>query len=245
MNPWERDYGPEPAGAPPKTAPKVAPKVAPWEREWHAPAPDPEAGLLRKSREKQDSILKDQQNLQAAQDLPTGDAPTATVSAKLLPLSEIMKQAAPGNSLNDQKAMDALSEEQRIYKERNTINKSYSRGDKTLKDLGVFGTPAPKKPAPAVLAPGPKLEHAPAPKAAEPAKDEFGAGETELRGLKKQEDELSKAMEAARVANDRDAYRKAVSATDPLFKRRQEVIGRLRKLDAKRADKLYDALYID
>ena len=71
--------------------------------------------------------------------------------------------------------------------------------------------------------------------------------EDEIRSIRKQERTLSDAMESARKSQDpgaKSSWEKAAAATDPLFKKRTDLFDKLRKQDPKRAEELFDELYL-
>lgn len=113
-----------------------------------------------------------------------------------------------------------LDEQKRVYKEQATTYQAYGRQEAILQDI-------------------------------ETKKKEKGVTDLEgrIRSIRAQESDLSKQMEAARQDPDqakaRAAWSKAAEASNPLFNKRQKLFGEMRKLDPKRADELFDELYVD
>lgn len=71
------------------------------------------------------------------------------------------------------------------------------------------------------------------------------SSETRLRALA--QEELAAGLEASKAAdrNDRQAYDAAGKKMEPMFKERSQLFDKIRKADPKKADALYDELYVN
>lgn len=115
----------------------------------------------------------------------------------------------------DKMIQNDLDAQKRSYKEQATTYQSYERSDAIMKEVEDKKQQASLKTL-----------------------------ETDLRDVWRQEMQLGRTMSAARTANDPEAWRKASSNTEPLFSKREKLLEQLRKVDPKRADELFDELYI-
>lgn len=85
---------------------------------------------------------------------------------------------------------------------------------------------------------------APATKKQRAKPESFEALEGRLREIAKREQEAGKLASEARDANDVEGWKRRAAIIDALFKDRQDLMKRLRKLDPRRAEALWNELYL-